>query len=267
MLRECWRGPVISLLRIYTIAANTLREAVRSKLLYTLLFFSIGMIASGVILSSLSFVETERILQDVGLASIRLFSVAIAIFVGVGLIHNEVDRRTVYTILSKPLSRSEFLIGKYFGLVATIWLQMLIMVAAFIAISTLTGAPIGGGHAAAFALIAVELALVVAIATFFSSFTTPILASYFSVGVWLVGHMTRNLRDLGASSDLVAMERATRLLHKTLPDLESFNLTLEAAHGLPISAGDVWLPVIYGIGYIFVILVMATTLFERRDFR
>ena len=258
---------MISLLRIYTIAANTLREAVRSKLLYTLLFFSIAMIASGVFLSSLSFVETERILQDVGLASIRLFSVAIAIFVGVGLIHKEVERRTVYTILSKPLSRSEFLIGKYTGLVATIWLQMSIMVGAFLAISVLTGAPVGAGHAAAFALIAVELALVVAVATLFSSFTTPMLASYFSVGVWLVGHMTRNLRDLGANSDLESVRRATQLLHQTLPDLESFNLTIEAAHGLHISAVDVWLPVIYGAGYILVILVLATTLFERRDFR
>ena len=258
---------MISLLRVTTIAANTLREAIRSKLLYTLLFFAIAMIGSGVFLSALSYVETERILQDVGLAAIRLFSVAIAIFVGVGLIHKEVERRTVYTILSKPLSRSEFLIGKYVGLVVTIWLQMSIMVAAFVAISVLTGAPLGGGHAAAFALIAVELALVVAVATFFSSFTTPMLASYFSVGVWLVGHMTRNLRDLGANSDLEMVQRTTRLLHRYLPDLESFNLTIEAAHGLTISAADVWLPAIYGAGYILVILVLATTLFERRDFR
>jgi len=258
---------VISLLRIATIAANTIREAVRSKLLYTLLFFAIALIGSGVFLSSLSYVESERILQDIGLGAIRLFSVAIAIFVGVGLIHKEVDRRTVYTILSKPLSRSEFLIGKYVGLVATIWLQMSIMVAAFVAISALTGAPLGAGHAAAFGLIAVELALVVAVATFFSSFTTPMLASYFSVGVWLVGHMTRNLRDLGANSDLEAVRKMTRLLHQYLPDLESFNLTIEAAHGLPVTAADIWLPVIYGAGYIVVILVLATAVFERRDFR
>ena len=256
-----------SVARIVTIAANTLREAIRSKLLYTLLFFSIALIGSGVFLSSLSYVETERILQDIGLAAIRLFSVAIAIFVGVGLVHKEVDRRTVYTILSKPLSRSEFLIGKYVGLVATIWLQMSIMVAAFVAISVATGSPLGAGHAAAFALIAVELALVVAVATLFSSFTTPMLASYFSVGVWLVGHTTRNLRDLGANSDSEAVQRMTGLLHRYLPDLESFNLTTEAAHGLPVTTADVWLPVVYGGGYILIILVLATTLFERRDFR
>ncbi|MEE8475254.1 MAG: hypothetical protein V3T01_07890, partial [Myxococcota bacterium] len=99
---------MISPALIWTIATNTVREAVRNKLLYVLLFFAIALILAGVFLSTLSYVESERILQDVGLAAIRLFSVAIAIFVGVNLIHNEVDRRTVYTILSKPLSRTEF---------------------------------------------------------------------------------------------------------------------------------------------------------------
>ena len=211
---------MISPTRIATIAANTIREAVRSKLLYTLLFFSILMIGSGVFLSALSYVETERILQDVGLAAIRLFSVAIAIFVGVGLIHREVDRRTVYTILSKPLSRSEFLLGKYLGLVATIWMQMAVMVLAFAAVSQATGAPIGASHAAAFALTAVELALTVAVATLFSSFTTPMLASYFSAAVWFVGNLTRNLRDLGEDSEVESMRIATRWIYEVLPHVK-----------------------------------------------
>ena len=96
-----------SLNRIWTIAMNTLREAVRNKLLYALLFFGVALIFAGVVLSSLSYVESERILQDFGFAAIRLFSVAIAIFVGVTLIHKEVERRTVYAILSKPLSRAD----------------------------------------------------------------------------------------------------------------------------------------------------------------
>ena len=154
---------MICLGRIWALAANTVREAIRSKLLYTLLFFAILLISSGVLLSSLSYVESERILQDVGMAAIRIFAVAIAIFVGVGLIYQEVDRRTVYTILSKPISRAEFLLGKYLGLVLTIWMQIAIMVLAFAGVSLVTGAPLHGGHAAAFALYAVELALVVEI--------------------------------------------------------------------------------------------------------
>ena len=113
--------------------------------------------------------ERERILQDVGLAAIRFFGAAIAIFMGVGLIHREVERRTIYTILSKPVTRARFLAGKYLGLVATLWLQLAIMVAAFVVVSLASGAPLGRGHAIALGLVAVELAVVVAFATLFST--------------------------------------------------------------------------------------------------
>lgn len=253
--------------RIWTLARNTAREAIRNKLLYSLLFFAILIIAFSAVLSTLSYVERERILQDFGLAAIRLFSVMIAIFVGVGLIHREVDRRTVFTILSKPLTRAEFLLGKYVGLVLIIWLQTAIMVVFFAGASWLMGAPLGASHLAAFVLTGVEVAVVVAIATLFSSFTTPLLASFFSCGVWVTGHLTRNLRDHGSDATSALAREATVWLHRTLPDLESFNLSIEAAHGLPIAASDVWLPALYGVGYIAILLVMATAIFERRDFR
>jgi len=253
--------------RIWTLAMNTAREAVRNKLLYSLLFFAILMILSGVAMGALSYTESERILQDIGIASIRLFSVAIAIFVGVGLIHKEVERRTVQTILSKPLSRAEFLLGKYLGLVLIIWLQMMIMVLFFAGLSELTGAPLGLSHLAAFALTAIELAVVVAIATLFSAFTTPMLASFFSCGLWMAGHLTRELRDHGAGSDQLIAREVTAWMHRILPDLESFNLSIEASHQLPVAASDVWLPALYGAGYVAILLVAATGIFERRDFR
>jgi ABC-type transport system involved in multi-copper enzyme maturation permease subunit len=256
-----------SLGRIWTIAMNTLREAVRNKLLYALLFFGVILILVGVVLSALSYVESERILQDFGFAAIRLFSVAIAIFVGVTLIHREVERRTVYAILSKPLSRAEFLLGKYVGLLVTIWMQMAIMIVCFVAVSLVTGAPLDSGHALAFVLIAAELAVVVAVATFFSAFTTPMLASFFSVGIWALGHMTRDLRDIGASSISESVKGVTSFLHRALPDLESFNFSTEAAHGLAFTASDLWLPVLYGLGYVTVLLVAAIAIFERRDLR
>jgi len=253
--------------RIWAIAANTAREAIRNKLLYTLLFFSLAVMIFGTVLSTLSYVERERMMQDFAFASIRLFSVAIAVFVGVGLIHKEVDRRTVYTILSKPLSRAEFLIGKYTGLILIIWLQVAIMASFFAAVSLLTGAPLGFSHVAALALTAVELALVVALATLFSAFTTPLLASFFSCGIWLAGHLTRDLRDLGANSSSAFVREVTIWLHRILPDLESFNLSIQAAHQLPVAASDLWFPALYGVGYVAIILASAALIFERRDFR
>ena len=244
-----------------------MRESLRSKLFYGLLFFAVLMIGSGAVVSTLSYVEGGRIMQDVGLAAVRLFGVAIAILVGINLIHREVDRRTVYTILSKPISRAGFLIGKVLGLSLTIWLQMAIMGVAFSVVSVMIGAPLSAAHLAFFALTGCELALMVAIAAFFSLFTTPVLATFFTTGIWMVGHASRELRDLGANADSEGFARITWLLHRVLPDLESFDLATEAAHQLPVTMADWALPLLYGAGYLTLVLFAAVAVFERRDLR
>jgi ABC-type transport system involved in multi-copper enzyme maturation permease subunit len=257
----------LTLTRIWTIASNTIREAIRNKLLYTLLFFGITLIGTGVLVSTLSYVEGERIVQDVGLAAIRLMGVGIAVFVGVGLIHGEIDRRTIYTILSKPVSRVEFLLGKYLGLVLTTWLMLVVMGLAFAGVSLGYGAPLRPEHAAALGLIGMELVVMVAVATLFSSFTTPMLASLFTVGFYLVGHLTRDLRQLGLQSDIEALKTVSNVLYRLLPDLESFNVTIQAVHGLPIPASEIGWPIVYGLGYALVLLFFAACVFARRDFR
>lgn len=253
--------------RIYAIAANTAREAIRNRVLYVLLFFALALIGTGVLLASLSYVERERILQDVGFASMRVFAVAIAVFVGIHLVHREVDRRTIFTILSKPIARSEFLLGKYFGLVATLWLLIAVMAVGFAGLSLLAHAPLSWAHAAAIALVGVEAALLVAIALLFSAFTTPMLASLFSAGIWLIGHLSRDLRAIGAQADSEGLRRATEALYRVLPDLSAFDLTAHAARGLVIGASDVLMPLAYAAGYATFVLVAATWIFERRDFR
>ncbi len=258
---------MISPLRVWTIGLNTMREAIRNKLLYTLLFFAIVMIGTGVIVSSISYVEGSRILQDVGLASIRLFSTGIAIFVGVGLIHGEVSSRTIYTILSKPVSRAEFLVGKFVGLVMTIWLQLGIMSLAFVGVSLASSAPIDSGHAAALLLVGVELCVIIAVATLFSAFTTPMLASFFTLGIYMMGHLTRDLVQIGERAESASMQMVSKFLYRVLPDLESFNLSIQAVHQLPIAATDVLWPFLYGASYAAVLLYAATYLFARRDFK
>lgn len=257
----------MTLIRIWAIAGNTLREAIRNKLLYTLLFFGIALIGTGVLVSTLSYVEGARIVQDVGLSAVRLMSVGIAVFVGVGLIYGEVDRRTIYTILSKPVSRVEFLLGKYLGLVVTTWLMLAVMGLAFVGVSLGYGAPLGLGHLAAFGLIGMELIVMVAVATLFSSFTTPMLASLFTVGLYLVGHLTRDLRQLGEQEGAEALKPIVNALYRVLPDLESFNLTIQAVHGLPIPASEIGWPILYGLGYAALLLFCAVSVFARRDFR
>jgi ABC-type transport system involved in multi-copper enzyme maturation permease subunit len=256
---------MVSLRRIWPIATNTLREALRNRLLYTLLFFAVALIGFSILIASLSYVEGERIIQDLGLASIRLFSVGIAIFVGIGLIHGEVERRTIYTILAKPVRRSEFLLGKFLGLLLAVWLQLGLMSLAFAGVSLLVGAGLDLGYAAALGLVGVELMVVVAVATLFSSFTAPMLAALFSLGIYALGHLSRNLYFLGQESDAEGVREVATFIYRVLPDLETFNLSIQAVHGLAISGAEVGWAILYGAAYSAALLVLATFIFERRD--
>lgn len=256
-----------SLLRIHALAFNTFREALRNKLLYTLLGFGVLMIGSGVLLASLSYVEVDEILQDVGMGAIRFFSAGIAIFIGIGLIHSEIDRRTIFTILSKPVSRSEFLVGKWAGLTLTVWLQLGLMAMAFAGVSWLAGAPLGTDHAVAIALIGLELMVLVSIATFFSAFTTPMLAAFFTVGIWMIGHLSRDLRALGGRSEVESVSWMSDLIFTLMPDFEVFNMTLQAVHGLAISASEIQLAIVYAAGYTISTLLLGSMIFSRRDFK
>lgn len=256
---------MLSFRRIWPIATNTLREALRNRLLYTLLFFAVALIGFSILIASLSYVEGERIIQDLGLASIRLFSVGIAIFVGIGLIHGEVDRRTIYTILAKPVRRSEFLLGKFLGLLLAVWLQLGLMSLAFAGVSLLVGADLDLGYAAALGLVGVELMVVVAVATLFSSFTAPMLAALFSLGIYALGHLSRNLYFLGQESDAEGVREVATFIYRVLPDLETFNLSIQAVHGLAISGAEVGWAILYGAAYSAALLVLATFIFERRD--
>jgi ABC-type transport system involved in multi-copper enzyme maturation permease subunit len=256
-----WAGATLA------IAGNTMRDAIRSKVLYVLLFFALLMIATSATLATLSYVERERILQDVSLAAIRFFGAAIAIFVGVGLVHREVDRRTIFTILSKPVERSAFIAGKYAGFVGTLWALLAVMSLGFAGASLAAGAPLDSGHAIALVLIGVELAVVVAFATLFSSFATPFLAGCYSLGIYLVGHLTRDLYAIGRVSESASMQQFTLWVKRVFPDLQTFNRTIEAVHGLPIPPAEVGWSLALGAAWIAGFLLVAVMTFERRDFR
>lgn len=256
-----------SVLRIWPIATNTLREAIRNKLLYALLFFGVLVIGASVLIASLSYVEGERIIQDIGLAAMQLFSVGIAIFVGIGLIHGEVERRTVYTILAKSITRSEFLLGKYLGLLLTVWLQLGLMAVAFAGVSVAAGASLTLTHFVAVLGMAMELAVVVAVATLFSTFTTPMLAAFFALGVYCIGHLTRDLNALGGQADDPVVRGLAQGLYRVLPDLDSFNFSIYAVHGWALAPNDVLWPMLYAFGYVLALLFMATYIFRVRDLK
>lgn len=256
-----------AMLRVETIAGSTFREAVRNKLLYNLLLFAILMIASSIFLADLHLGYKIRVFRDVGLSAIALFGALIAIFVGINLVYREISQRTIYTILAKPVRRWEFLVGKYVGLTVLLLLEVAVMTAGFLAILWTQESPIEIELLYAVGLIFVELALVTAVALFFSTFTTPYLAGMFTVGLWITGHLLADLRAFGAQTDVASMRPLTEFLYWFLPNLDRLDLKSEAAEGIPIDAARVLWATLYGALYSLTLLLASVALFRRRDFR
>jgi ABC-type transport system involved in multi-copper enzyme maturation permease subunit len=253
--------------RVRTIAFNTYREAVRDKLLYNLLLFAALMIASSILLAQIQIGHGDRIYRDVGLSAIALFGVMIAIFVGINLVHRELSSKTIYTMLAKPVRRWEFLLGKYVGLLSLLAVEVALMSACFIGVLVFKGSEFSLGLLDAIVLIYLELALVTAIAIFFSSFTTPYLAGMFTVALWIIGHLLGDLRSLAQHSDVPGLRALLETLYWTLPNLDRLDLKAEASAGEAIAAARVWAAVGYALFYSLGLVGGAMLLFQRRDFR
>ena len=181
---------------LWVVAHNTFRETVRDKILYNLVFFALLLIGLSVLLGTLTIGEQAKIVNDVGLAAINLVGVIIAIFVGIGLVSKEIERRTIYTILARPITRTQFILGKYGGLGCVMVVNLAIMVIMFFLTIVLTGNPVHGSLFQAIQLILVETLLVTAMAMFFSTFSSPTLSAIMTIGFYLIGHLTTDLKGI-----------------------------------------------------------------------
>ncbi|MFQ5513075.1 MAG: ABC transporter permease [Myxococcota bacterium] len=253
--------------RIWVLAHNTCREAVRDRLLYNLLFFAALMIASSILLAKIHLGYDQRIYFDVGLGAIALFGALIAIFVGINLVYREISQKTVYSMLAKPVHRWEFLVGKYLGLVALLGLEIAIMTAFFMGVILYKDAGVPHQLFYAIGLIFMELVLLTAVALFFSSFTTPYLAAMCTVGLWLVGHLLADLRAFGNLPDAGAIRPLTEALYWGLPNLDRLDLKGPAAAGESIEGLEVLGRALYAMLYSAALVVGSILLFRRRDFR
>jgi ABC-type transport system involved in multi-copper enzyme maturation permease subunit len=253
-------------MKIGAIAGITFKEAKRDRILYLLFFFAaLGIVASRV-LAILTVGDRVKIIKDVGLSSISLFGVLMAILIGTGLVYKEIDKKTIYTLLSKPLYRAEFILGKFLGLVLTLFVMTAAMTVIFLAIVYAHTLKIEGGLLVAVAYIFLELVLITAVAILFSSFSTPILSSLFALAFYLIGHLSWGLDLIIKKMQPGAGKALVRALGLVLPDLENFNFKTEVVHGLPIPPG-IYLPAfLYGVCYTAFILGLAVLIFRRRDF-
>jgi ABC-type transport system involved in multi-copper enzyme maturation permease subunit len=253
-------------MKIGAIAGITFKEAKRDRILYLLFFFAaVGIVASRV-LAVLTVGDRIKIIKDVGLASISIFGVLMAILIGTGLVYKEIDKKTIYTLLAKPLYRAEFILGKFLGLVLTLFVMTAAMTVIFLAIVYAHTLKVETGLLVAVVYIFLELVLITAVAILFSSFSTPILSSLFALGFYLIGHLSWGL-DLILKKMRPGTGRSlVRALFMILPDLENFNFKTEVVHGLPIPPGIFLSAFFYGVCYTAFILGLAVLVFRRRDF-
>jgi ABC-type transport system involved in multi-copper enzyme maturation permease subunit len=255
--------------RTFSIAANTFRETIRNKILYAILAFALFVIGMTFFLADLSVGDFARIIADVGLASIQIFGVIMAVFLGINLVSNEVERKTIYILLSKPVRRFEFIFGKTLGLSATLLLTTLAMATVLFLVhfSYRYGGRAEPGIFIASAGIYMELVLLTCLASLFSTFTTPVLSAIFTLSLFLVGHLTNYLYVLGDQSRTAAVRWGSRFLFFLLPNLENFNWKNEVVYGSLKSFSILGWAAGYLLAYAAGVLCLSCLLFARKDFK
>lgn len=253
-------------MRIKAIAFNTFKEAIRDRILYLLLFFAAGSIIFSRLLAILTVGDRVKIIKDVGLASLSLFGTLMAILIGTGLVYKEIDKKTIFTLLSKPIHRWHFLLGKFFGLVLTLFVMTLLMSVIFLALLFFHTFQIETSIFIAIFFIFIELVLITAVAILFSCFSTPILSSLFSLSFYLIGHLSWSLEALVRKVKAGLPRTLLQVLYTLLPDLENFNFKTEVVHHLTVQPQYYLYSTLYGIFYTLFILALAVLVFKRRDF-
>ena len=256
--------------RVGVVALNTFREAVRDRVLYNLLFFALVMMAASIIAGQISIGIEQTVIATLGLSAISLIGLLIAIFIGVGLVSKEMDKRTLYALLAKPVRRWEFLLGKFCGLILTLAVNTAAMgVGLFLALVYVKPA-LERGDATVFVavyFIWLKLALVVALALLFSCFTTPLLAILFTAGIYIVGLYVQELRNMPMQVTSPGMTLFTKWLSYLLPNFENFNIMAQAAHSRPVPGAFILQNTLYAAIYCTIVLTAAVLVFSKRNLK
>ncbi|MGK7933030.1 MAG: ABC transporter permease [Microcystaceae cyanobacterium] len=263
----------MSILRIWAIAANGFREVIRDRILYVIGFFTLVMAFGFRVIPELAVGADAKIILDLGMAATSFLGAIVAIFVGTGLINKEIEKRTVLVMIAKPISRLEFIIGKHLGLMGVLAIVVTMMTAIYIGM--ISWANMSGWAKIDYSLVSIlvaqvflllELAIVTAFALVFGVFTSSILATLLSFGVYLMGHISSALLRLGQISKNESIEALTKGLYVILPNLDRFNLKNDAIYGILPSSTDLLQSVVYAILYTVLLLTAAILIFSRRQF-
>ncbi len=252
------------------VAINTFREAVRDRVLYNLIFFALIMMGAAILVGQISIGIQRLVIINLGLSAISIVGLVMAVFIGVGLVYKEMEKRTLYSLLAKPIRRWEFLVGKYGGLLLTLTVNTAFMTLGLAAALYYVGRPFVRADASilvAVYFILLELSLVTALALFFSCFSSPMLSTLFTLGIYVTGIFAKDIRDFGDITKSSVMKGATTVLYYLVPNLHNFNAIAQVAHGEPVPASLVAQNTLYTALYVAVVLLAASAVFSRRNLK
>jgi ABC-type transport system involved in multi-copper enzyme maturation permease subunit len=265
---------------IALVARAVFKESVRDRVPLTIVGFGVLLVAASYLISQMTAGQDLKIIKDLGLAALSLLGLLIAVFIGIGLVAKEVERRSIYSVLSKPVTREQFLLGKYFGLVMTLAVNLAAMCVAYYAVlaylefsaadATRRAWPapaVDPRLLIAVVLIFGELMIVTAIAVFFSTFSSPLLSTLLTLGLWIAGHFNADLRRFEEVVDSPVAGNIALAMYYVLPNLAPFNVKAEVVHAVPVPLSHVMLTLAYGAVYITMLLLAAIAIFRRRDFK
>lgn len=265
---------------IRLVAVAVYRESVRDRVPLSIAGFGILLVAASYLISQLTAGQDLKIIKDLGLAALNVLGLLIAVFIGIGLVAKEVERRSIYGLLSKPLTREQFLLGKFFGLGMTLAVNLGAMCLALYLVllyqdRTATDALRASWPApavdprllVAITLIFAELMVITAVALFFSTFSSPLLSMLLTLGLWVAGHFNTDLRQFEQVVDTPVVAWLARGAYYLLPNLAPFNVRAEIVHGVAVSGSHVLLTLAYAAVYIAAVLLAAMAVFRKRDFK
>jgi Cu-processing system permease protein len=253
--------------RIYAIAAQTFTEARRNKVFYSLFLFALIVIVNSYVFTEVTIATLDRMIKDTGIAAINLFALSLVIFTGIGVINREIDRRSLYVVVVKPIARYEFILGKYVGLiammVATCGLMFVGLLIALTSFRTQITPSLFLGLLGVF----LEVAVLGALAVLCSTFTNSFASAFITAAVFISGHLSAELKFFAAKSSSALTRTVGELIFYLVPNLERFNFKMHVAYDLNVGGGTLAMTCLYAAGYVAAFLTAAVVAFSRRDFR
>ncbi len=252
-------------MKILRIGMNTFKEAIRNRLYLLFVVFALFFLFSSRILSLLTVGDEIKVMKDIGLATLSLFQSLIALFIGADLIFKEMEKKTLYNILSKPVGRVEFLLGKCLGVAITLLTNVIFMGFVFIAYLLIVSGKFEPLLFLAIFLIYIESLIISSFSILFSTFSTPVLSFVFTFLIYIIGHISFGLWTLIEKLKRPLEKHLTLAIYYILPNLENFNLRNEIVNVGTIPEGFIWRAIIYGFLYGSAIFLLSLFIFQKRD--